>query len=401
MTSTCSRAGGPADTAAGARKSPVGLLLGLLTIGTFAVGSDGLVLNGLLPSVASDLSVSVAAAGQLATAFAVTYAVAAPTLAVLTGDLDRRRVLAAGAVVFAVGTTLQALAPSMGVMVVARVLAGAGAAAYVSNATATAGTLAGPQRQGQALALVYGGFTVATVLGGPLGIVLAGPLGWRPVLGGIGLIGLLAAAGTALLPAVRPPSAGLAERIAVLLLPDVPLTLAVTVLAQAAGMAAQVYLPAVLAPTAGALLPALLLACGTGIVVGTWCSGRLVDRVGSQVTRRASFVGLVLVLGAGVPAALGHLGWLFVVLPLLGLAAGTVLVPQQHRLLAAAPSAPAVVLGWGSSSIYLGAALGSVAGGALLAGSGPVWLGPGAAVLAVLALALTAFSRPEHISERN
>ena len=380
---------------------PTTALLTLLTFGTFAVGVDSFIVAGLLLPIASDLAVSVAAAGQLATAFAVTYAVAAPAMAVLLGNGDRRRILAVGATLFALGAALQALATSMLVMVLAQLLAGAGAALYVSNATATAGVLVPEERRGRALALVYGGFTVATLVGGPLGLVAAGVIGWRGVLGLVAAVALVAAVGTAALPAVHLPKATLRQRTGVLGRRLVLVTLLVTVLAQAAVMGSEVFLPTILTPAAGPLLPVLLAAMGAGIVAGTWVSGRLVDQIGVGPVRIVAFVGLALVLGLALPLVLGNLGWLFAVLPLFGLFAGMVLVPQQHRLVAAAPDSPAVALGWGSSSIFLGAAVGSATGGAVLAGLGPLWLGPLAASLVVLALGATLLERPTTVADHS
>ena len=53
-----------------------------LALGAFAIGTEGFVIAGLLPSIATDLSISVSAAGQLVTAYALTYAVGSPILAV-------------------------------------------------------------------------------------------------------------------------------------------------------------------------------------------------------------------------------------------------------------------------------------------------------------------------------
>lgn len=72
----------------------------ILAVGTFVLGVDGFVLPGLLPDVARDLSVSVATAGQLTTAFAVAYAVGSPIIATLTGRLDRRVVISIGMAIF-------------------------------------------------------------------------------------------------------------------------------------------------------------------------------------------------------------------------------------------------------------------------------------------------------------
>src|SRR4051794_30635262 len=89
----------------------VGRLL-ILAVGTFVLGVDGFVLPGLLPHVAADLSVSLATAGQLTTAFAIAYAVGSPIIATATGRMDRRVVIGAGMFAFLAGMVLQAAGPS-------------------------------------------------------------------------------------------------------------------------------------------------------------------------------------------------------------------------------------------------------------------------------------------------
>src|SRR5271167_4748903 len=58
-----------------------------LALGTFAIGTEGFMIAPLLPDLARDLSVSLAAAGQLVTVFALTYALSSPVLTALTGDV--------------------------------------------------------------------------------------------------------------------------------------------------------------------------------------------------------------------------------------------------------------------------------------------------------------------------
>jgi MFS family permease len=57
----------------------------LLAAGAFAVGTSAFVVSGVLPAVSGELGVSLTAAGQLATAFAIAYAIGAPLLSTLTG----------------------------------------------------------------------------------------------------------------------------------------------------------------------------------------------------------------------------------------------------------------------------------------------------------------------------
>src|SRR5690625_6866618 len=65
-------------------------LLGL-TLVTFVFGTDDFIIAGILPEIARDQQVSEAAAGQLVTVFSITYALAAPPLAVATARLPRKR----------------------------------------------------------------------------------------------------------------------------------------------------------------------------------------------------------------------------------------------------------------------------------------------------------------------
>src|ERR1700680_3642049 len=86
-------------------------LLYWLALGTFAVGTEGFMIAALLPAMAADLAVSLQAAGQLVTTFALTYAVSSPLLTVLTGGFDRRKLLVASMAVFA-GANIVAAAAS-------------------------------------------------------------------------------------------------------------------------------------------------------------------------------------------------------------------------------------------------------------------------------------------------
>ena len=183
-----------------------------LAAGTFAIGTGLLVIQGILPEMARDLGVSVGAAGQLVTAFAVAYAVSAPLLSAVAARFDQKRLLGGALIVFALSNVGAALAPSLAPLIVARVVAALSSALFTPNASAAGASLAPPDERGRALALVFGGLSVATVLGVPIGTLIGGAVGWRATFLFVGALGALAAAGlAALLPRVtRPPSA--AER---------------------------------------------------------------------------------------------------------------------------------------------------------------------------------------------
>jgi predicted MFS family arabinose efflux permease len=93
-----------------------------LTLGAFAIGTEGFMIAGLLPALAHDLDVGLPAAGHLVTAFSLAYAIGAPVLAVLTAGLERKRLLAVAMGGFALANLLAALAPGYAGLMGARLL---------------------------------------------------------------------------------------------------------------------------------------------------------------------------------------------------------------------------------------------------------------------------------------
>lgn len=85
-----------------------------LALGTFAVGTEGFMIAALLPTIGRAVSVSIEAAGQLVTVFAIVYALSSPVLTALTAALSRRRLLIASLAAFAVANLIAAAAPGIG-----------------------------------------------------------------------------------------------------------------------------------------------------------------------------------------------------------------------------------------------------------------------------------------------
>ncbi|MFD5093283.1 MFS transporter [Amycolatopsis thailandensis] len=370
----------------------LGALL-VLAVGTFTVGTDGFVLNGLLPTIAADLRVSEAVAGQLTTVFAVTYAISSPLIAAFTGRLDRRWVLGAGMVLFTIGMAGQAVGESFAVVAAARVLAALGAAAFQSNAYVLAGALASDERRGRALATVSLGMSVSMVLGVPIGVLAGTWFGWRAVMWGIGAVALVVMLLVPLLPGLRMSTVSLRDRLAVVVRPPIARVLGVSVLGTAAGFAAFVYLPVLVAPVAaGAMISWLLVGFGIGQIAGNSFAGRATDSLGPARVRSISLIGTVATLALLDVAVLSLPGALVLALAS-GVFGGMLMVPQQHRLFSLAPDAPTVALGLNGSAIYGGGALGAALGGVVLSSAGVWWVGPVAAFVAVLAFALSVPSR--------
>jgi predicted MFS family arabinose efflux permease len=86
---------------------PMRILL-CMALGTFAVGTESFMIAPLLPQLASDLSQTLVAVGQLVTVFTLTYAFSSPILTTLTGDVSRRNLLVVLMAGFAIANVIAA-----------------------------------------------------------------------------------------------------------------------------------------------------------------------------------------------------------------------------------------------------------------------------------------------------
>lgn len=369
----------------------------ILAVGTFVLGVDGFVLPGLLPHVAADLSVSLATAGQLTTAFAVAYAVGSPIIATATGRMDRRVVIGAGMFAFLAGMVLQAAGPSYAVVLAGRVVAGIGAAAFQANAFAVAGVLSRPDRRARSFAVIGAGSSLASVLGVPFGLLIGQWLGWRGAMWTIAALAavaaVLAAAG---LPSVSLPATSLRSRLAVLVNPRILILLVVSALVLAPLYLVSAYAAVVVgvSTSAGGAVLVALFVFGTGFFLGNRLVGRFADRFDSLTSLTAA---LIVAIGANVVlSAVQH--WFvptLVALFVLGLVGSFLFIPQANRVFVAGGDVAAVALSLNGAMAYVGTAVGATLGGVVLSVAGALWLAPAAAVVAAVVLGVTRLTAPE------
>ncbi|MFD9034526.1 MFS transporter [Streptomyces sp. NPDC059567] len=365
-----------------------------LALATFAVGTDGYVIAGLLPSIAADLAVSTPAAGQLVTVFALTLALSAPVMGALTSGLDRRSALLIALGVFVIGNVVTALGASYEVVMAARIVTALGAGIITSAASSTAAAIAPPERRGRALAFVLGGLTLATALGLPLG-TLIGRTDWHITLWAVAGIGLLAIVGVTVgLPTVTLPAASLPDRLRPLKQGRVLALLAVTSLAFLGAYTLYTCIAPALSDATGgneSLLTWILLAWGVGTLAGNITAGRLIDRYDSARVL-TGFLALATLALALTPLATRAFVPTLVWAAVWGMSVGVIVVPQQHRLISLSPAAAPVLLGLNSSALYLGVALGGGFGGLA-----QEWFGLAPAELGLVAAGVTALTLLGHL----
>ena len=256
------------------------MLAGFLLL-VFRTGTAEYLVAGVLPQLAEDVSVSIATVGQTVTAYALGVAIGGPIVTALTARLPRKGLALGLGVVFIVGTVLTVSAPGIAWVVVGRVVSACSQATLFAIGLTTAVTTMGPARQGQAIAIVSSGLSVATVLGVPLGALLGGITSWRipfVVVAATATHGVLLLADA--LPRTAAPTTGVGDEIRTLLRRPVLLALATTAIGFAGVSVVFTYLVPLLTDVTGiaaTTVPALLLACGVGGFAGNLIAGRLAD----------------------------------------------------------------------------------------------------------------------------
>ena len=150
-----------------------------LAIAIFAVGVDAYIVAATLPAIADDLREPIAAVGILASSYALPAAVFAPVFGPLSDRRGRRRAMLLGLAMFCLGTMASILAPTLPVLVAARVASGLGAAIIVPVAFAFAGDMPSPGERARTMAHVSSMFPFSTLLGLPIGAAAGMLAGWR------------------------------------------------------------------------------------------------------------------------------------------------------------------------------------------------------------------------------
>ncbi|MBO1414334.1 MFS transporter [Streptomyces sp. FH025] len=359
----------------------------------FAIGTDLFIVSGLLPELGRDLKLSTEAAGQTSTVFAITYAVAAPILASVTARLDRRVLLLSVLAVFAVGNTLSAVAPTYAVLLISRVITGAGAALYAATASAVAARITSPERRGRALAVVYAGMTSAIALGVPIGNEIGNLSSWRWAFGFVALLAVVTMAGLwGSIPAVPgAPGVSVATRLGAIRAKHAPTAMLTTLLWVLGTFTVYTYLGTMLGDVTHAgesTRTWLLLLFGVGSFAGVMGGGWLADRIDPAVGL-TSTIGLLIAVLALLTFALHSVAGAAVGLLLWGLVHWASFPLIQHRLLSIGGKNGDMLLALNNSAVYIGQTLAAILGGVLAAadqlGRLPL-AGAGAEVLAVLAL---------------
>lgn len=361
------------------------LALIALAVGGFGIGLTEFVIAGLLPQVAESFGVDEAAAGWLISGYALAVAVGAIALTAAVTRLPRKQVLLGLMVLFIAGNLLSALAPTYEVMLGGRILAALDHGAFFGIGSVVAASLVEPAKKAGAVAMMFGGLTIANVLGVPFGTFIGQQFGWRAtfwVITAIGIVAMIAIA--ALVPGATGSDEGeatdLRREIGAFRSGQVWASLAMTVLGFGGMFGAFTYIAYTLTQVSGfsaGAVPWLLVLFGAGLFAGNLLGGRAADRSIGR-TLAVVFAALTVVMIAFTLVAGSQPATIVALVAMGGFGFATV-PGLQLRIMQYAGTAPTLASGANIAAFNVGNALGAWLGGlTITAGLGytsPLWIG--------------------------
>lgn len=362
----------------------------VLGLTVFSLGTTEFMIAGLLPELAGAFGVGLPEAGLLISLFAVGVVVGAPLITAATTRIPRKTALVGLLVVFVVGETIAGFAPSYGVLMAARVVTAVAHGAFFGVGAVVASSLVPQEKRARAIAIMFGGLTIATIAGVPLGTLLGQHFGWRVAFLSIAVLGLVDLVGVVLLVPHQPRSedVGIRRELAAFRRPTVWLALATTTLSQAALYTAYTYISPLLTDVTGfspGWVPPLLALFGVGTFLGSLLGGRLADR-SLMRTLCGGLLLLAVMLGVFSLAAASQVA-MVVTLFLFGVGAFLINPALQTRVMNETEDAPTLASTGNISAFNVGNALGPVLGGVgITAGAGllsPSWIGAGLALVSL------------------
>ena len=343
------------------------LALWSLLFGNFVIGTGVLLPAGLLNVLGADLQVPPTTAGLLLFAGGLVVGVGAPVLAGLTSRFDRRMLLAATAALYAVGHGLAALAPEFWSLLIIRTVTMVAAALFTPQAAATVGLLVPTEKRSEAIAFIFIGWSIASVVGIPLGSILGAEFGWRATF--FAMAGLSAVAFAVVLlslkSGLRVQPLQFSSWVAVFKNPILLCIMMVTLLSMSGQFTVVSYLAPILRGAFAATpqdIALMFAVFGVAGVLGNYLATMAIGRFG--VDRAILVTLLFLFTGIGMFGVFfGNYFLACVSCFIWGLGTFSSNSMQQSRLVGIAPTLAAATVALNTSAVYLGQSVGAATGG--------------------------------------
>ncbi|MEC5318721.1 MFS transporter [Brenneria populi subsp. brevivirga] len=355
----------------------------MLGVGAFVVVATELAPIGMLSGIAGDLAQSPGRTGLVVTAYAWIGALAALAAVLTVSGWPRRPLLLGMMLLLALSNGAAAASGSFNALLAARLLGALAHGAFWAMAATLGAQLVPARLIGRATAIIFGGVSVASVLGVPLVNVISNHAGWRAAFACLSLLAL--AAGLALAISLPRMAGGICLRptqlLSVLGNGELRWLYAIAAGAIVAHFAVFTYVEVLLSSrmrVSAEWVAICLFAFGAAGIAGNLLCGVLIDRClkGMLAAALLTTALCLLVIGSGIAqgaaaATLLALGWGMAVSVLfVGIQAGAIRLAGDAALPASAISAAifnsalgagalagaGVLDSWGSGALCLSAA---------------------------------------------
>ena len=386
---------------------PVTILVAL----SFMLGMSEFIMVGILPDIAAGLKVSEVTVGNLVSLFALVYAPVTPLGSALSARFPRFATHLTLVGVFLLGNVLCAFAPNYGVLVIAGILIALVSGTLVAIAMTYAPDVTTERYRTKFIAWVFSGFSIASVVGVPVGTWVANVFGWRWA---FHLVNVLTVVLIVLMVIVLPRNShivkiGFLPQFRLFFDRRIQLGVLDVVFGAAASYVFYTYLTPIMRDEVH--VPERYLSVGL-VIFGAAClwsnlyGGKLADR--GRGVEPLTHIRPIYCAHAVLMASLIVAHWVPVYGALLLVVLGMFMYLQNSAsqvlyMDVASQSHPGslnLAASLNSMSFNIGIALGSAVGGVVNGHVGLMWLGPVGALFLLCAIAITTMLRPFVARER-
>ncbi|MGY5879099.1 MAG: MFS transporter [Candidatus Thorarchaeota archaeon] len=144
-----------------------------LSLVTFLVLLGLSMVSPILPTYAENFQVSYTLVGFVVSSFAITRMILDMPAGLLSRRFDKKKIMIAGLLLISVSSVLAGFAPNYIILVIARMIEGAGSALYVTTATVFLAQISGEEKRGQWMSLYMGLLLLGAIFGPTFGGIIA------------------------------------------------------------------------------------------------------------------------------------------------------------------------------------------------------------------------------------
>ena len=384
----------------------------ILIASSFMLGMSEFIVVGILPDIATDLKVSEVTVGNLVSLFAFVYAPVTPLGSALSARFPRFATHLTLIGIFLAGNLLCAFAPNYAVLVVARIMIALVSGTLVAVAMTYAPDVTTDRFRTKFIAWVFSGFSIASVVGVPIGTWVANTFGWRWAFHIINVLTIMLIVGmvVALPRNSHIVKIGFLPQFRLFFDRRIQLGVLDVVCGAAASYVFYTYLTPIMRDEVH--VPEQYLSVGL-VIFGAAClwsnlyGGKLADR--GRGVEPLTHIRPIYCAHAVLMASLIVAHWVPVYGALLLVVLGMFMYLQNSAsqvlyMDVASQSHPGslnLAASLNSMSFNIGIAIGSAVGGVVNGHFGLMWLGPVGALFLVCAIAITTFLRPFVAQERD